>query len=186
MRPSSSSRVRRPLVGLVLPCWVLLGVLFAACLPTGLHPTPAPPGSPTPAPTAAPTPTPTPGPPTPTPGPTFALYRVVRGDSLTSVALKFQTSGRSLAYWNRDRYPTLDPESAGYQPDRLETGWVLRVIPGHEYVPPPGDGETGVQESATPDAGGDGSGGASGSPPTSPGTPSSAGPSSSAAPSSSG
>lgn len=163
MRPSSSSRPRRPLVGLVL----LLGVLLAGCLPTGIRPTPAtpgPPGTPTPAPTAAPTPSPTPGPPTPTPGPTFALYRVIHGDSLTSIARKFHTSGRSLAYWNRDQYPSLDPESAGYRPDKLDAGWVLRVIPGHEYVPPPDDGETGVQESPTPDNGGDGWGDASASP----------------------
>ena len=41
---------------------------------------------------------------------------------------------------------------------------MLRVIPGHEYVPPPDDGETGIQETPTPDDGGDGWGGASGSP----------------------
>lgn len=161
MRPSSSSRLHRPHAGRVLVLGVLLGVLLAGCLPTGIRPTPAPPGTPTPAPTAVPTPSPTPGPPTPTPGPTFALHRVVSGDSLTSLARRFHTSGRSLAYWNRDRYPTLDPESAKYQPDRLDIGWVLRVIPGHEYVPPPGDGETGIQESPTPDDGGDGAGDAS-------------------------
>lgn len=160
----------------------MLGAVLAGCLPAAIRPTSAPPGTPTPAPTASPTPTPTPGPPTPTPGPTFALYRVVRGDSLTSIAARFHTSGRSLAYWNRDRYPTLDPESARYQPDKLDAGWVLRVIPGQEYVPPPGDGETGISDSPTPADGGDGSGDASGSP----GPPASADPSASETPSASG
>ncbi len=94
----------------------------------------------TPAPTAVPTP---PGPtptlsfirPTPTPEPTFAVYTVARGDTLVGIARRFHTSGRSIAYWNRVTYPSLDPESAKYQPDRLEVGWTLLLLPGEEVDP---------------------------------------------------
>ena len=74
-----------------------------------------------------------------------------RGDTLTGIARRYGTSGRSIAYWNRDQYPSLDPESANYDPNALQRGWVLRVLPGEEYVPPPDDGETG--ESPTPSPG---------------------------------
>ena len=132
---------------------VLMAVVVAvgACLPASVRPTP------TPGPTPTPTPTPTPGPPTPTPeptptpGPTFLLHTVRRGDSLTSLARKYKTTGRSIAYWNRDTYPSLDPESPDYQPNNLKRGWVLRVMPGQEYVPPPDDGETGELATPTPD-----------------------------------
>jgi hypothetical protein len=77
------------------------------------------------------------------------MHRVVRGDTLTSIARRYGTSPRSVAYWNRDQYPTLDPESARYDPNSLQRGWVLRILPGEEYVPPPDEGETG--ESPTPD-----------------------------------
>jgi hypothetical protein len=126
----------------------LIAVLAAGCLPASIRPTPTPPPTPTPSPTPLPTPTPPPPPPTPTPGPTFLLHTVVRGDTLTSLARKYKTSGRSIAYWNRDQYPSLDPESADYQPNNLQRGWVLRILPRREYVPPPDDGETG--ESPTP------------------------------------
>ena len=122
--------------------------LVAGCLPASVRPTPMPPPTPTPSPTPSPTPTPTPGPPTPTPGPSFTIHRVVRGDTLTSIARKYGTSGRSVAYWNRDEYPSLDPESPRYDPNGLQRGWMLKVLPGEEYVPPPDDGETG--ESPTP------------------------------------
>jgi len=42
-------------------------------------------------------------------------------------------SGRpveSLSYWNRARYPSLDPESSAYAPNRIEAGWRLGYIPG--------------------------------------------------------
>ena len=97
------------------------------------------------------TPSPTPGSPTLTPAPTFLLHTVVRGDTLTLLARKYDTTGRSIAYWNRAQYPSLDPESAGYQPDNLKRGWVLRVMPGMAYVPPPDDGETGEKVTPTPD-----------------------------------
>src|SRR5262249_38734050 len=102
---------------------------IAACLPASVRPPPEPTPVPPPTPTPAPPPTPTPGPPTPTPAPTFRTYRVQRGDTLTRIARRFRTTAESLSYWNRDMYPSLDPESAHYRPDRLELGWVLKVMP---------------------------------------------------------
>lgn len=121
---------------------VVAALALAACLPASVRPTPTTGPTPTPAPTTPPTPSPTPGPPTPTPAPTFALYTVVRGDRLLTVAKRFGTTGRSVAYWNRQTYPTLDPESAGYNPDRLEVGWVLRILPGQEFQKPMDAGES--------------------------------------------
>lgn len=84
------------------------------------------PGTPSPAgPTASPSFTrPTPG-----PGPTFLAYTVQPGDTLTSVAREFRTTPRSIAFWSRGEHPSLDPESPTYQPDRLEVGWLLLIIP---------------------------------------------------------
>ena len=90
-------------------------------------------GSHAPAATPAPTgPTPVPSfvPPTPTPIPSFRAYEVVAGDTLISIARTFSTTARSIAYWNRGSFPTLDPESDDYHPDRIKAGWVLLVIPG--------------------------------------------------------
>lgn len=148
------SRARRA-PGLAGPQATALAVVMmlaaaAACLPASIRPTPTAPPSPTPSPTAPPTPTPTPAPPTPTPGPTFLLHKVVAGDTLTGLGRRYKTSGRSIAYWNRDQYPTLDPESADYAPDNLQRGWVLRILPDQEYVPPPDDGETGEEPTPTP------------------------------------
>jgi hypothetical protein len=126
-----------------------------------VRPTPEPTPPPPPTPTPAPTPTPTPGPPTPTPAPTFRLYKVQRGDTLIRIARKFKTSPESLSYWNRDTYPSLNPESPRYRPDRLELGWILKVMPGKQYVPPPDDGETGIRVTPSPD---DEDGGAGGRP----------------------
>jgi hypothetical protein len=78
------------------------------------------------------------------------LYTVVHGDTLVGIARRFGTSGRSIAYWNRQAYPSLDPESAAYQPGMLQAGWVLQILPGQEYVPPPGDGESGVEVTPAP------------------------------------
>lgn len=68
--------------------------------------------------------------PTPSPGPTFFTYRVKSGDSLNSIAKKFHTTGRSIAWWNRGAYPSLDPESPKYDPNTIRVGWVLVVMPG--------------------------------------------------------
>jgi hypothetical protein len=139
-----------PRAALVALATLIVLVAVAACLPSAVRPTPTPGPTPTPAPTPIPTPTPTPGPPTPTPAPTFAVYSVVRGDSLDRLAGRFHTDGRSIAYWNREWYPSLDPESAGYRPDLLQVGWVLRILPGGTYEPPPGDGETGEHVTPAP------------------------------------
>lgn len=140
-------RASRFMVGIVVVC---ASLAVSACLPASIRPTPTPAPAPTTAPTAPP-PTPTPAPPTPTPGPTFKLHTVVRNDTLTSLARKYHTTARSIAYWNRDQYPSLDPESAKYNPDGLKRGWVLRVMPGQEYVPPPDDGETGEMVTPPPE-----------------------------------
>jgi hypothetical protein len=141
-------------VGRVVPhavAIVALALVAVACLPAAVRPPPPTPTLPPPTPTAPPTPTPMPGPPTPTPGPSFALYTVRAGDTLTSIARRHHTDGRSIAYWNRDTYSSLDPESAQYRPDAIKRGWVLKILPGHTYEPPPDDGETGEQSTPTPD-----------------------------------
>jgi peptidoglycan/xylan/chitin deacetylase (PgdA/CDA1 family) len=61
--------------------------------------------------------------------PSFFVYTVVAGDSLLGIAKRYNTSGRSIAYWNRDTYPSLDPDSKTYQPNRIEIGWHLKLIP---------------------------------------------------------
>jgi Tfp pilus assembly protein FimV len=121
----------------------LSGVLFIAIAVTACVPDPtnrptqaaaAPTASPTPTP-AGPTPTPSFVRPTPTPQPTFLIYTVVGGDTLVSIARRFKTSGRSIAYWNRASYPSLDPDSAEYNPNYLKVGWVLLLIPNKEVDP---------------------------------------------------
>jgi hypothetical protein len=113
---------------------VLLVATVAACLP----PTVAPAGSAGP-PAAAPTPSPGPtGPspspsfvrPTPTPMPTFRAYVVKAGDSLNTIGHRFGTTARSIAFWNRATYPSLDPDSSRYSPNSIRIGWTLVLIPG--------------------------------------------------------
>ncbi|MFI5227131.1 MAG: LysM peptidoglycan-binding domain-containing protein [Candidatus Limnocylindrales bacterium] len=82
-------------------------------------------------------------PPTPTPLPTFLVYVVKPADSLLTIAKRLHTTGRSLAYWNRATYKTLDPDSPGYAPDKIQVGWKLRYLPGQTT-----DGE---DELASPD-----------------------------------
>ena len=67
--------------------------------------------------------------PTPNPSPTFLVYEVKAGDTLTSVARLFGTTARSIAYWNRATYPSLDPDSPTYEPNRIVVGWTLQLIP---------------------------------------------------------
>lgn len=120
----------------------LASLIALGCVPSPVgRPSPTPAGAtPTPAPTATPTP---PGPtptlsfvrPTPTPQPSFFVYVVVAGDTLTSIARRFATTARSIAFWNRGQYPSLDPDSAGYAPDRIKVGWVLQLLPGKEFDP---------------------------------------------------
>jgi hypothetical protein len=118
---------------------LLIAVILAACVPDPTNRI-QPGGSPTPTATPVPTPAgPTPTPsfvrPTPTPQPTFFSYTVVSGDSLGKIAKRFKTSARSIAYWNRATYPSLDPESGSYRPDYLKLGWVLVLIPNAEVDP---------------------------------------------------
>ena len=84
-----------------------------------------------------PTPTgPTPPPsfirPTPTPLPTFFVHVVRSGDTLSSIASTYATTEISIAAWNRGAYPSLDPESPEYRPNRIVIGWMLRLIPNLE------------------------------------------------------
>jgi hypothetical protein len=112
-----------------------------ACVPAPAgRPSSTPPGpTPTPTPTASPTPAgPTPTlsfvRPTPTPQPTFLAHVVVAGDTLTSIARRYETTARSIAFWNRSAHPSLDPDSPAYAPDRIKVGWTLLLIPGKEVV----------------------------------------------------
>jgi hypothetical protein len=73
--------------------------------------------------------------PTPTPLPTFLVYTVRRGDTLTSIARAFRTTARSIAFWNRTNHPSLDPDSPQYEPDRIEVGWELFLVPDVELDP---------------------------------------------------
>jgi hypothetical protein len=134
-------RTRGPWIGLPAIVQLLaVAVLLTACVP---DPTNRPPSSgggaaatQTPIPTlAGPTPTPSFVRPTPTPQPTFMTYKVVTGDSLDRIAKRFGTTGRSIAYWNRATYPSLDPESSAYRPNYLKLGWILVLIPHTEVDP---------------------------------------------------
>jgi peptidoglycan/xylan/chitin deacetylase (PgdA/CDA1 family) len=81
--------------------------------------------------------------PTPTPVPTFATWLVRPGDTLIALARRFETTPESLAYWNRARYPSLDPDSPSYRPDRIEVGWELTYLAGAVVDPenlPPASG----------------------------------------------
>jgi hypothetical protein len=89
----------------------------------------------TPSPTAVPSGQPAPPSfvrPTPTPLPTFLTYVVKAGDTLDSIALAHGTTARSIAFWNRSTYPSLDPDSSAYAPDRIAIGWVLLLVPDIE------------------------------------------------------
>jgi peptidoglycan/xylan/chitin deacetylase (PgdA/CDA1 family) len=93
---------------------------------------------------ATPTPRQTVSLPKATPLPAFTLYTVRGGDTLLAIAARFRTSPLSLSYWNRDRYPSLDPDASAYAPNRIEVGWRLRLIPGieadpEEFLPEPSE-----------------------------------------------
>lgn len=67
---------------------------------------------------------------TPVASPAVIEYLVKRGDTLTSIARRFSTSPQSIGYWNRAAYPTLDPDSTKYDPNKVEVGWRLLITPG--------------------------------------------------------
>jgi peptidoglycan/xylan/chitin deacetylase (PgdA/CDA1 family) len=92
----------------------------------------------------------------PTPAATAVVYTVVAGDSLSLIAGRFGTTWQSLVFWNRDRYPGLNPGLAAYDPNRLTPGWQLVVSRGVvvEYDPalPPAPPPTAAPPSARPTA----------------------------------
>jgi hypothetical protein len=133
-----------------------IALLLVACVPepadraTPTHSDAAAVATATPVPTpAGPTPTPSFVRPTATPQPTFLAYIVVTGDNLEKIARRFGTSQKSIAYWNRVTYPTLDPDSGTYRPDYVKVGWRLLLRPHAEVDPedlptlPPPPGSTG-------------------------------------------
>jgi peptidoglycan/xylan/chitin deacetylase (PgdA/CDA1 family) len=132
-RSSGRNVFDSPLVAGALAVTVL--ALAAVLIVPGLLGTPAPdasgsPGASGSAPTASASPAaPSFVRPTPSPMPTFMSYVVQAGDSLNSIATAFRTTARSIAWWNRGAYPSLDPESQDYDPNRLEVGWTLVVMP---------------------------------------------------------
>jgi hypothetical protein len=124
--------------GVGVAALLLATAIAGACLPSSLRSNPsadprassASPATASPSPTFDPNATPSFVRPTPTPGPSFAVYVVKTGDSLTSIAKVFKTTARSIAFWNRDQYPTLNPEGRDYQPNSIKIGWQLRILPG--------------------------------------------------------
>ncbi len=137
--PALSRSLGSPWITAGLALLVVLLVAAALVLPNliGSPGSSQAPQSPSPQPTTTatlgptgPTPEPTFTRPTPSPEPSFTSYVVQSGDTLTSIAKRFRTTARSIAWWNRGTYPSLDPESAGYRPDRIVPGWILVVMPG--------------------------------------------------------
>ena len=118
-------------LGLVTVLVALVALALVSGLLAGAGPSPSPAvASPTIPGTPAASLAPTFGYPTPSPEPTFTAYTVRPGDTLTSIATTFRTTARSIAWWNRGTYPTLDPGSPGYDPNDIKPGWVLVLIPG--------------------------------------------------------
>jgi peptidoglycan/xylan/chitin deacetylase (PgdA/CDA1 family) len=148
--------VQRVMSGVTL--LAVLGALVGGCLWAGTSPSASPSASPSlvpsptqpanlqPSPTQSQTDTPTATPlptqePTvePTPAPTSITYTVARGDTLSLIAGRYDTTWQSVLYWNRERYPSLNPAHASYDPNHLEIGWSLIIWPGVTvaYDPPP-------------------------------------------------
>ena len=157
---TSTRGLGSPAVTLSLAVFLVSLVVLATA--TGLVSLP---GGVTPGPTthptdvaAAPTPTlqPTLGYPTPSPAPTFLSYRVRQNDTLNSIARTYATTGRSIAWWNRGTYPSLDPESPDYRPNDIKLGWVLVLLPGttvdDENPPSPSPPPPTPTPAASPDA----------------------------------
>jgi len=128
--PAGAASLALVLVALVAAIAVGPGLLTPGA--SGVPSTGSPGSSSSAGPSGSPTPSPLPSfiRPTPTPGPTFMTYTVQPGDNLNSIARAFGTSPRSLAWWNRGAYPSLDPESEAYAPNHIEPGWVFVLLPG--------------------------------------------------------
>jgi len=149
---------------------LIMALLLTACTSASPSPSvevtqsPSPTEEPSPTQRPSPTPIPTPqGPtpipsyvrPTPTPQPSFFVYTVASGDSLDKIAKHFGTTGKSIAYWNRTTYPSLDPESSKYKPNDIKVGWTLLLIPNKETDPenlPPPSGQPSEEPTAVPSA----------------------------------
>ena len=136
-RPRRGGVLESPVVAVVVAAIVLGGVAAVFLVP-GILPSFGPGASASqvagrPTPTAVgPSLAPTFARPTPSPGPPFQVYVVKRGDSLNSIARRFRTTERSIAWWNRGFYPSLDPDSSDYDPDTIRVGWELNVLRGVE------------------------------------------------------
>jgi len=142
----------------------VLALVAAGCLPEGRRGegsgpagsggSPATTFSPSPAP-SGPTQRPPIVPPTPTPRPTFLVHVVAKGESLNTIAHAYGTTARSIAFWNRGTYPSLDPESAKYRPDLLKLGWTLFLLPNdtvdEQDLPDASESSTGPEDSAIPE-----------------------------------
>ena len=50
--------------------------------------------------------------------------------SRSLIAARYGTTWQSLVYWNRDRYPGLNPDDGAYDPNRIAIGWQLVIWPG--------------------------------------------------------
>jgi peptidoglycan/xylan/chitin deacetylase (PgdA/CDA1 family) len=96
--------------------------------------TASPTDSPSPSPTASPAPSPS--------GDAFAKHTVRAGDTLYRIAATYETSWQSLIFWNKDHYASLNPDDPGYDPGRIEIGWVLVLQPGVVLAYEPGPGAT--------------------------------------------
>jgi hypothetical protein len=155
-------------IGWLATAAIALVVLAGACIPAGANiSSGATAGTSMTATAAAPSPSPASslsGPsarpsftyPTPTPLPTFFVYMVRPGDTLTSIARDQGTTPRSIAFWNRQRYPSLDPDSPRYAPNRIEVGWELLLVPNVE-LDPEDLPEPSPSESGSPSPSGSGS-----------------------------
>jgi peptidoglycan/xylan/chitin deacetylase (PgdA/CDA1 family) len=152
----------------VLPRLLVVAMLAVACTPEAVMPSASGGGavSAEPSATAAASLSarPTFTRPTPTPLPTVLVHIVAPGETLTAIARRYGTSVFSLSVWNRARYPTLDPLSEAYAPDRVQVGWRLELIPGSEAdeedLLPSADPSAGASATAAPS-------GSTGSDPTS-------------------
>jgi hypothetical protein len=131
-------------LGWLAAAGIALTVAVGACIPTGAGVPAGTPGTSSSASASAISASPSPsGPsarpsfvyPSPTPLPTFLVYTVRPGDTLTSIAREQGTTARSIAFWNRQRYPSLDPDSPRYAPNRIEVGWELVLVPDVELDP---------------------------------------------------
>lgn len=181
-RPGTSgglltSRRFSAILALVLVVLIALAVLpgLGITLPRvrvdiGAGETTSPPSAPAAPASTSPAGSPTVVRPTPSAAPTFTSYVVKAGDSLGTIATLYRTTARSIAWWNRGTYPTLDPESTTYNPSHIDVGWTLVLLPGvvvDDASPPspsPGRATPTPGPSASGTPGASGAPGASGSP----------------------